>query len=165
VPKWRPARSSNTALPVITLVGSQQCGQLGDVARYASSFIKREVAPETASEGDDKFKSGHALMAFIYETEGEETLLKCLETWGFPRERCENYAKEYRKRNLMKLAEIMDNQAAKVAYSWDDVGNYQTSANSDFDYWRDGELRRHMMQLLSDQPGAYQAWLATRKRS
>jgi hypothetical protein len=117
----------------------------------------------TANESGVDFKSGHALMAFIYETEGEETLLQCLETWPFPRERCENYAKEYRKRGLVKLAEIMDNHAAKQAYSWDDPSNYPPDTKSDYEYWRDGELRRHMLSLLSDQPGAYQAWLKSRR--
>jgi hypothetical protein len=118
---------------------------------------------ETASESGDNFKSGHALMAFIYETEGEETLLYCLENWNFPRERCESYAKEYRKRNLGKLAEIMDSHAAKVPYTWDDQANYPADAKSDYEYWRDGELRRHMMGLLQDVPGAYRAWLQTYK--
>jgi hypothetical protein len=102
-------------------------------------------------------------MAFIYETEGEETLLYCLENWGFPKERCENYAKEYRKRNLVKLAEIMDDHASKVASSWDDPANMPLDANSDYEFWADGQLRRHMMGLLADQSGAYQAWLQTYK--
>jgi hypothetical protein len=118
---------------------------------------------ETANESGADFKSGHALMAFIYETEGEETLLKCLETWPFPRERCENYAKEYRKRGLVRLAKIMENHAAKQAYSWDDPANMPPACNSEFEHWRDGELRRHMMGLLADQPDSYQAWLQTHK--
>jgi len=101
----------------------------------------RVVFSETASEGGDNFRSGHALMAFIYETEGEKTLLECLETRGFPRELCESYAKEYRKRGLTKLAEIMDNQAARVAYTRDNPDNYPANANSDYEYWRDGELQ------------------------
>jgi hypothetical protein len=119
---------------------------------------------DRAGEAPGNFKSGHALMAFIFETEGEKTLLKCLETWGFSRERCEDYAKEHRKRNLVKLAEIMENYAANMGYSWDDPANYPLDANSDIELWRDGELRRHMMGLLADQPGGYQAWLQTHKK-
>jgi hypothetical protein len=114
---------------------------------------------DSASEVPGNFKSGHALMAFIYETDGEETPLYCLENWDFPRERCENYAKEYRKRGLVKLAEIMDNHAAKTAYSWDDPANLPPESNSDYPYWRNGELQRHMMQLLQGQPDAFKAWI------
>ena len=118
---------------------------------------------ETASEVSDNFKSGHALMAFIFETEGEETFRKCLETWPFPRERCELYAKEYRKRGLVKLAEIMDNHAAKVPYTWDDPSGCPDYYHGDHAGWAWDQLRHHMMSLLSGQPDAYQAWLKTAK--
>jgi hypothetical protein len=101
-------------------------------------------------------------MAFTYETEGEDTLLKCLETWPFPRERCENYAKEYRKRRLTKLAEIMDDRASKVSYSWDDPATCPAYYYGDHAAWAWNQTRRHMMQLLSGQPGAFQAWLKSR---
>ena len=114
---------------------------------------------ESTSEGGDKFKSGHALLAFLYETEGEDCLLFCLKTWNVSRERAECYAVEYRKRGLQKLAEIMDNHAAEKAYSWDNPDNMPADSNMDYEYWRGSALRRHMMQVFQDDPAGYQAWL------
>src|SRR5262249_33727172 len=108
---------------------------------------------DSESGSSETFKSVHAFLAYIYETEGEEILLKCLKEWGIYRERAEKYAKEYRKRGLVKLAGIMDNHAANSAYSWDDPATCPEYYYGDHAGWAWNKLRRHMMQLLSGQPG------------
>jgi hypothetical protein len=120
---------------------------------------------DAASEGVGEFKSGHAMMAYVYETEGEEAFRKCLETWDFPRDRCELYAQEYRKRRLTKLAEIMDEFAANTPYSWDDPADCPGYYYGDHAGWAWDQLRHHMMRVFTGDPQGYQAWLKSQKRS
>jgi hypothetical protein len=115
------------------------------------------------SEDLGQFKSGHAIVAYVFEHFGEKELLKHLESLNISRETAETYAIENRKRSMTKLAELMDKHAAETAYSWDNPANMPADANDDFEHWRNSALRRHMMNIYAGQPDAYQAWLKSRR--
>ena len=44
-----------------------------------------------------------------------------------------------------------------------DPTSMPADANSNYEHWRDGELRRHVLHLLAGQPGAYQALVKKRE--